>query len=229
MKKLALNLLLVVAIAGLAYISVRSILDPIEFSEERTAREKAIIARLIDIRTAQLEYRNTHNREYTDNFDTLITFIKTAKMPIVLKVGELNDEQLERGLTEQKALDMIAKAQKTNKWADVDKEGLREFRRDTSWIALIDTIYGKNFCADSLKYVPYGNGAEFELATRCDTTKSGTAQWLFEARTPYEVYLTGINNQEMLNLISAQKKIGRYCGLKVGDVEQANNNAGNWE
>ena len=229
MKKLALNLLLVVAIAGLAYISVRSILDPIEFSEERTAREKAIIARLIDIRTAQLEYRNTHNREYTDNFDTLITFIKTAKMPIVLKVGELNDEQLERGLTEQKALDMIAKAQTTNKWADVDKEGLREFRRDTSWIALIDTIYGKNFCADSLKYVPYGNGAEFELATRCDTTKSGTAQWLFEARTPYEVYLTGINNQEMLNLISAQKKIGRYCGLKVGDVEQANNNAGNWE
>lgn len=229
MKKLALNLLLVVAIAGLAYISVRSILDPIEFTEERTAREKAIIARLIDIRTAQLEYRNTHNREYTDNFDTLITFIKTAKMPIVLKVGELNDEQLERGLTEQKALDMIAKAQKTNKWADVDKEGLREFRRDTSWIALIDTIYGKNFCADSLKYVPYGNGAEFELATRCDTTKSGTAQWLFEARTPYEVYLTGINNQEMLNLISAQKKIGRYCGLKVGDVEQANNNAGNWE
>ena len=229
MKKLALNLLLVVAIAGLAYISVRSILDPIEFSEERTAREKAIIARLIDIRTAQLEYRNTHNREYTDNFDSLITFIKTAKMPIVLKVGELNDEQLERGLTEQKALEMIAKAQKTNKWADVDKEGLREFRRDTSWIALIDTIYGKNFCADSLKYVPYGNGAQFELATRCDTTKSGTAQWLFEARTPYETYLTGINNQEMLNLISAQKKIGRYCGLKVGDVEQANNNAGNWE
>ena len=229
MKKLALNLLLVVAIAGLAYISVRSILDPIEFTEERTAREKAIIARLIDIRTAQLEYRNTHNREYTDNFDTLITFIKTAKMPIVLKVGELNDEQLERGLTEQKVLDMIAKAQKTKKWDEVDKEGLREFRRDTSWIALIDTIYGKNFCADSLKYVPYGNGAEFELATRCDTTKSGTAQWLFEARTPYEVYLTGINNQEMLNLISAQKKIGRYCGLKVGDVEQANNNAGNWE
>ena len=35
MKKLALNLLLVVAIAGLAYISVRSILDPIEFTEER--------------------------------------------------------------------------------------------------------------------------------------------------------------------------------------------------
>lgn len=230
MKKLALNLLLLAAIVGLAYISVRSILDPIEFSEERSAREKAIIARLIDIRTAQIEYRNnTQDRSYTDNFDSLITFIKTAQMPIILKVGELNDEQLERGLTEQKVLDMIAKAQKTKKWDEVDKEGLREFRRDTSWIALMDTIYGKDFCADSLRYVPFGNGVEFELATRCDTTKSGTAQWLFEARTPYETYLSGVNDQEMRNLISAQKKLGRYCGLKVGDVEQANNNAGNWE
>ena len=229
MKKLALNLLLVVAIAGLAFICVRSILDPIEFSEQRSAREKAIIQRLIDIRTAQMEFRNSHNGAYADSFDTLINFVKTAQMPIVLKVGELNDEQLERGLTEQKALEMIAKAKKTNKWADVDKEGLREFRRDTSWIALIDTVFGKGYNADSLKYVPYGKGAQFSLATSSDTTKSGTVQWLFEASTPYETYLEGINDQEMRNLISAQKKIGRFCGLKVGDVDQPNNNAGNWE
>ena len=29
--------------------------------------------------------------------------------------------------------------------------------------------------------------------------------------------------------ISDMKKMGRYCGLKVGDVEMPNNNAGNWE
>lgn len=229
MKKLALNLLFVVAIVGLLFICYRSIMDPIQFTEERKEREKDVIARLIDIRTAQIEYRNNHEGAYTDNFDSLIDFIKTAQMPIVLKVGELNDEQLERGLTEQKVLDMIAKAKKTNKWGDVDKEGLRDFRRDTTWIALIDTLYGKGFIADSLKYVPYSNGVVFEMATSCDTTKSGTAQWLFEARTPYQTYLSGINDQEMHNLISNQKKLGRYCGLKVGDVEQPNNNAGNWE
>lgn len=229
MKKVALNLLLAVAIVGLAFICYRSIMDPIEFDEQRDAREKEVIARLIDIRTAQIEYRNSHMGEYTDNFDTLIDYIKNAQMPIVLKVGELNDAQLEAGLTEQKVLEMIAKAEKTNKWAEVDKEGLRNFRRDTTWIALIDTIYRKGFNADSLKFVPYGGGVEFELATRCDTTKSGTAQWLFEARTPYETYLTGINDQEMHNLISTQKKLNRYCGLKVGDVETPNNNAGNWE
>ena len=229
MKKVAFNLLLLVAIVGLAFICYRSIMDPIEFEEQRGAREKDITARLIDIRTAQIEYRNDHQGAYTDNFDTLIDYIKTAQMPIVLKVGELNDEQLERGLTEKKVLEMIAKAEKTGKWADVEKEGLRDFRRDTTWIALVDTIYGKGFNVDSLKYVPYSNGAQFELATSCDTTKSGSAQWLFEARTPFETYLTGINDQEMKNLISAQKKLGRYCGLKVGDVEQPNNNAGNWE
>ncbi len=229
MKKVLLNLLLTAAIFGLAFICYRSIMGPIEFDEERANREKAIIARLIDIRTAQIEYRNNHEGAYTDNFDSLITYIKTAQMPIVMKVGELNDDQLERGLTEGKVLEMIAKAQKTNKWDEVDKEGLRDFRRDTSWIALTDTIFPKSFIPDSLAYVPYGNGAKFELATACDTTKSGTAQWLFEARTPYKVYLTGVNDQEMNNLISQMKKLGRYEGLKVGDVETPNNNAGNWE
>lgn len=235
MKKFV-NALLFVAIIGLGFICYRSIMGPIEFSEERSAREKEIIARLIDIRTAQIEYRNNHEGAYADNFDTLIAYIKTAQMPIVMKVGELNDDQLERGLTEQKMLDMIAKAQKTKKWGDVEKEGfgldengLPKFRRDTTWIALIDTIYPDSFVPDSLAYVPYGNGEKFELATSCDTTKSGSAQYLFEARTPYSVYLKGINDQELNNLISETKKFDRYTGLKVGDVETPNNNAGNWE
>lgn len=238
--KNVVKVLLIAAVAGLAYICYRSIMDPIEFSEVRAEREKQIVARLIDIRTAQIEYRNNHEGAYADNFDSLIDFLKTAKMPIILKVGELDDAQLERGLTEDKALDMIKKAQKTGKWAEVDKEGFRKFnekkdsswiafRRDTSWIALLDTIYPKTFVADSIAYVPFGGGEKFELLTSCDTTKSGSAQYLFEARTPYETYLKDVNKQELANLIYQMKKMDRYCGLKVGDVENPNNNAGNWE
>jgi hypothetical protein len=224
-----LKLLLFITVAGLAYISYRSIMGPIEFSEERAMREKEIVARLIDIRTAQIEFRNRHDGAYAQTFDTLIGFLKTAKMPIVMKVGELDDAQLERGLTEDKALEMIKKAEKTGRWGEVDKEGLRNFRRDTSWIALLDTIYPKTFVADSIAFVPFGNGEKFELLTSCDTTKSGSAQHLFEARTPYEAYLKNINDQELRNLIYQMKKMDRYCGLKVGDVENPNNNAGNWE
>ena len=228
MKKV-LNLLLAVTIVGLGYICYRSIMGPIEFEEERDFREKAIIARLIDIRTAQVEYRNILKIGYADNLDTLIEFVKTSQMPVILKEGELDDKQLERGLTEKKAMEIINKAKKTNNWKEVEKEGLMGFRRDTSWIALLDTIFPKGYAIDSLAYVPFGNGARFEVETSVDTTKAGGPQYLFEARTPYEVYLTGVNDQELKNLIANMKKMDRYCGLKVGDVNMPNNNAGNWE
>ena len=228
MKKV-LNLLLAVTIVGLGYICYRSIMGPIEFEEERDFREKAIMARLIDIRTAQVEYRNILKIGYADNLDTLIEFVKTSQMPVILKEGELDDKQLERGLTEKKAMEIINKAKKTNNWKEVEKEGLMGFRRDTSWIALLDTIFPKGYAIDSLAYVPFGNGARFEVETSVDTTKAGGPQYLFEARTPYEVYLTGVNDQELKNLIADMKKMDRYCGLKVGDVNMPNNNAGNWE
>ena len=228
MKKV-LNLLLAVTIVGLGYICYRSIMGPIEFEEERDFREKAIIARLIDIRTAQVEYRNILKIGYADNLDSLIEFVKTSQMPVILKEGELDDKQLERGLTEKKAMEIIAKAKKTNNWKEVEKEGLMNFRRDTSWIALLDTIFPKGYAIDSLAFVPFGNGARFEVETSVDTTKAGGPQYLFEARTPYEVYLQGINEQELKNLIADMKKMDRYCGLKVGDVNMPNNNAGNWE
>ena len=78
-------------------------------------------------------------------------------------------------------------------------------------------------------YVPFGNGAKFELETRVDSTRSGTPLYLFEARAPYNVYLSDLNAQELTNLIDKCETLERYVGLKVGDVEEPNNNAGNWE
>jgi hypothetical protein len=67
------------------------------------------------------------------------------------------------------------------------------------------------------------------MATRNDTTKSGAPLHLFQAQTPYESYLSDLDHQELVNLKDVQAKLGKYCGLKVGDIEQPNNNAGNWE
>ena len=50
MKKVV-NIVLVLCVCGLAYICVGSIMGSINFGKEREAREKQIIARLIDIRT----------------------------------------------------------------------------------------------------------------------------------------------------------------------------------
>ena len=250
MKKLV-NIVLTLCVAGLAYICVGSIMGSINFGKVREAREKEIIARLIDIRTAQIAYRdnNTKNRgQYTDNFDELISFVKNDSLPFVMKVGELTDKQLEDGLTESKASKLIEEARNAKrpatakkKWKEAEKAGLVRlnkqgeveeyfFSRDTFWVLAIDTLYPKGFNADSLRYVPFGNGAEFELRTGCDSSgKSGNKLYLFEAKTPYRSYLEGVNKDELNNLIDLQLELGRYPGLKVGDAEVGNNNAGNWE
>jgi len=227
--KTVINLVLAACAIGLVYICYGSIMGPINFDETKKAREKEIIARLIDIRKAQQEYRTLHQGAYTDNFDSLIAFVKTAKLPFIMKVGTLTDDQLNNGMTEKKAMDIINKAKRTNKWDEVEKEGLQNFRRDTMWVAVMDTIFAKGFNPDSLPYVPYGNGAKFELAIRKDTTKAGAPLNLFQAQVAYDVYLGDLNHQELVNLKDVQTKLGKYCGLKVGDIEQPNNSAGNWE
>ena len=217
--KTVINIVLAACVIGLIYVCYGSIMGPINFDDAKKTREKQVIARLIDIRKAQLEYRNLHNGRYTASFDTLIDFVKTAKLPFVKKEGVLSDTQLA----------IINKAKKTGNWKEVEKEGLMNFKRDTLWVAVTDTIYAPGFNADSLRYVPFGNGVQFEMVTRSDTTKSGAPLNLFQAQTPYETYLGGLNTQELANLKDLQTKLGKYCGLRVGDIEQPNNNAGNWE
>lgn len=227
--KTVINLVLAACVVALVYICYGSIMGPIDFKDAKTEREKAIIARLIDIRKAQQEYRTMHNGAYTADFDSLIAFVKTAKLPFIMKVGSLTDDQLNNGMTEKKAMELINKAKKTGNWKDVEKEGLQNFRRDTMWVAVMDTIFAKGFNPDSLAYVPFGNGSKFEMAIRKDTTKSGAPLNLFQAQVAYDVYLGDLDAQQLANLKDMQNKLGKYCGLKVGDIEQPNNNAGNWE
>ena len=227
--KTVFNIVLALCAVALVYICYGSIMGPINFEKIQDAREKEIIARLIDIRKAQVEWRQLHEGKYTADFDSLIDFVKTAKLPFVKKEGSLTDAQLEAGMTEKKAMKIIDKAKKTGNWKEVEKEGLMEFKRDTMWVSVLDTIFPKGFNADSLKYVPFGNGATFEMVTRCDTTKSGAPLNLFQAQTPYETYMSDLDKQLLINLKDVQTKLGKYCGLRVGDIEQPNNNAGNWE
>ena len=227
--KTVFNVLLGLCAVVLVYVCYASIMGPIEFEQAKKQRDAAVIARLIDIRKAQQEYRTVHNQQYTNSFDTLIDFVKNGKLPFIFKQGVLTDDQLEKGMTEKKAIKIIEKAKKTGNYAEVKKEGLENFKRDTFWVAVIDTIFPKGFNADSLRYVPFGNGAQFEMAIKNDTAKSGAPFCLLEVKTPYDVYLNGLDAQEIANLKDMQTKMYRYCGLKIGDLETANNNAGNWE
>jgi hypothetical protein len=206
------KLVLVAVIIALGYLCVQSILIPIEFNEQKTLREKAVIARLVDIRKAQIEYR-TSKGSYTDNFDSLVTFIKEGKAPIILKEGSLTDKQLESGLTEREAV----------------RQGI--IKRDTTYVSIMESLFGKEYPIDSLRYVPFSSPlTEFEME-KGELTSGAAAITVkvVEVRTPYKVYLQGLNRQEVINIVETQEKMNKYPGLKFGSVTEANNNAGNWE
>lgn len=207
--KVTLKILLAVAVVLLAYMCYRSIMGPIEFKDERDRRENLIKARLIDIRKAQIKYKNIH-KVHAANFDELSKFLKDEKLPFLIKEGVLTDEQLEKGMTEKEAV----------------KKGL--IRRDTVWVTAVDTLFGKGYNVDDLRNVP-GANVQFTMDTATLTSGSGYTVKVFQCGVLYDDYLGDLNKQEVYNLKDKASKMGKYAGLRVGSVEEINNNAGNWE
>ena len=209
--RITLNILLIGTVLLLTYMCYRSIMNAQEFIDERKVREEAIQARLIDVRKAQIEYKNFYGY-HAGSFDDLIKFLNEDKLPFVIKEGSLTDEQLAQGMTEAKAI----------------LEGL--IKRDTTWILAKDTIFGSGFDVSSLAFVPIeGVNAKFEMDTATITAGQGYTVKVFEAAVPYDVYLNDLDRQELINLKDKMSKMGRYLGLRVGSVTEINNNAGNWE
>ena len=280
MKNLFKVLLGVLAVI-LLVVNFRSVMSPIKFEEIRAKRDSAVINRLIDIKNAEVEYYRA-NGKYTNDFETLINFVKTQKLYTVKKAYELNDRQLEKvadieknkrkvreiSLSPDEAdhifLELLKSAEKKNDWKLIEEIGamnqeggdIRSFRRDTTWISLLDTLYhNPNFPVDELPYIPYGNGEKFTLLTDSISKAGGGYTQLFEARADFDQYLKGINDQEYDNYILGVKKkvtqVRREPVLnekgepmydeydeeivkiipcrRVGSVKEANNNAGNWE
>ena len=128
--KVTLKILLAAAVLLLVFVCYRSIMTPIEFNEEKDARESLIKARLIDIRKAQIEYKNVY-KTHAGSFNDLVKFLKDDKLPFLIKEGVLTDEQLEKGMTEKEAV----------------KKGL--IRRDTIWVVAKDTLFGANYNVSS--------------------------------------------------------------------------------
>lgn len=226
--KAIVKILLAVSIVLLSYFCIMSIVTPIQFDEEKARREVVIIEKLVDIRKAQVEYRDQKG-VYTDKFEDLIKFLKNAKKKTVLKEGSLSDKQLEAGLTEIKAVKIV----NSGNMQEIIANGLQNFRRDTAYVSLLEAIFPEKYTAetiDQIAVVPYTENQKFELKVNNDyTNNNGIKIPLFEASVLYKVYLKDLNHQEVLNKIDVQTKLAKYPGLMVGSTTEPNNNAGNWE
>ena len=208
MKTRVAQVIMLVVIILLGYAVYASINEPIEYNKEYQKRKTAVIERLKLIRDAEVAYK-TINNQYTGSFDTLIDFVKNGKLKMLKMEGSLNDSLLAAGMTEKEAI----------------KLGI--IKRDTIFVAVKDSVC-KNLNPDSLRSVPY-TSANFELGATILTSSSNLQIPVFEVKVANKVFLEGLDNQQRINMDNLAKDLNRYPGLKVGSLEEANNNAGNWE
>lgn len=203
--KALIHVLLAALIVFLAYTTVQSIADPIAFQKEQQKRYAETIQKLKDIRTAEGAYKEVVG-DYTASFDTLIDFVKTGEFKIIRKIGEIPEDLLGK-ITEKEAI----------------QKGM--IIRDTTKVAVLDSLFPANYKIDSLRFIPYSGGREFTLKKGVVETASKLKVKVFEASAPSKYILKGLDEQEIINLNDGLD----YKGLKVGSITEINNGAGNWE
>jgi hypothetical protein len=183
----------------------------------------------MEIRSAEEAYKAQFG-EYCADWSVLIEFVKNGKIPVVMKQGVLSDKQMDDGLTEAKAAAIVNSGDQ----AAIIANGLQDFRRDTVWVPLLDSLYNyEGFVADSLRYIPFSEGDTFEIVACPNTTRSGSIIQVMECNAPDSSFLKGMGKQGARLIYNRGEEAdakGAYAGLKIGDAgNNWNNNAGNWE
>lgn len=232
-RKVFTYLILPACIVGLVYLNVNSIKQPVEFGNEREAREAVAIQRLEDIRELQIAYRNV-NGKYASSMDSLVHFYNEGKMVVTLSMGSTDDSL---AMANTKAL-MASREFRGLKGAALNEKLKEAYDRGNTRIvfkvdrevSVCDTIFNSrpDFCIDSLRYIPF-SGGDTVIMKSVVRQVQGVDVPLFEACMPYRKLLKGMDNQLRINLDQEQKDKEKYVGLQVGSVTTPNNNAGNWE
>ncbi len=192
--RLVINLILAAIVVGLIWVLISSIREPIAFKAEKEKRERAVIDRLMDIRTAQEFYRDITGR-FAPNFDTLNQVLRTGQFQIVSVIGDPDDPAFTGVIT-----------------------------YDTTYQPAIDTVRALGMNLDSLRFVPFSGGVEFDIAA--DTTSYQS--------TTVNVVEVGTQRSNFMGRFS-DPRFKRYdqgynpnSVIKFGNLN-APNLSGNWE
>lgn len=261
--KTVINGILVLCACALAWICYSSIADDQKLDDIIAARKKVVAARLLDIKTAEEAYKETHDTVlvytdeeseeikevtmgcYAETFDVLINWLKTARYPEqILKEGQIQEAAQRKGWTEKKVANHIyeLKQQGLSKEQIAERliaEELPGVWIDTVWAdSPIKALYGReDYPVDSLRYIPLsdidGNEAdEFELQGAVNFKMKIPMNYIMECAAPFATFMKGLGNagkNKQINMKKYEEERGAYPGLKIGDMVNWNNNAGNWE
>jgi hypothetical protein len=206
--KTAIQITLFLAIIVLGYYVWESIQAPIRFKKQVNIREEATIKKLVEIRTMEVAYKDV-NGKYTGSFDTLIDFVEHDSFPIVRKDYQAGWDP-----------DVYT-----------EKEGIRKglIKVSVTKKSVLDSLFGKNYPINRVRYIPFTDQSQFKLGAGQVVTGSRVTVKVFEASVLYDTLLAGLDEQLVINYIYEREKITKFPGLRVGSLEEATNNAGNWE
>lgn len=199
MKYKIFQVILIVIAIVLAYLIYDSIMQPVRFNKEKDTREAVVIQYLKDIRQAEAIYRQLNNR-YTGSFDTLISFMGTAEIPVVKMVPDPTDTTYRRTINDT-----------------------------VGYVRVADSLFGKRpkFNYQNINVIPFSNGDKFTLKAGV-IKKGGVNVNVFQVQAPYTTFLKGMDEQTVMNLIASRKELKKYPGLKVGSMTEPSTD-GNWE
>jgi hypothetical protein len=140
--RIIINLVLFAIVIGLVWVLIGSIREPIAFKAEKEKRERAVVNKLMTIRTVQEAFRNIKGG-FAPSFDSLSKVMKTDSFAIIKIIGDPDDP---------------------------DFTG--EIIYDTTYVPAIDSILAMKINLDSLPFVPYGEGSRFDIQADTITYQS---------------------------------------------------------
>ena len=212
-RKTLIQILLGVAIIGLAITLYMSIMKPVKFDNEYNKRRDACAEKLKAIRTLEEAYKNTYGC-YTGSFDTLFNRL-------------MNEDSL-KVVNKNINYDKIPEDVEIDEMTEADQIKAGYVTRITEYVNPIENLRksGKFNLTDeeilNLRYVPYPRDQknEFDLKSGF-IEKSGYQLPVFQCLVNMDVLLSDLDEQLVINKLAELVQNNRFPGWKVGDLTEA--------
>ncbi len=222
--KTIVQVLLGLAIVGLAFWLYTSIMKPVRFDHEYNARREACATKLKGIRTLQEQYKLTYG-VYCGDFDTLINRLYNEdSLKITQRVFNYSAIPADVDINEVPQLEAIKKGYLTlietyvNPIAQLREQGKLKYKDADGFEHEFTDEDIRNF-----RYVPYPTDKKYEFQLDAGKIeRAGLQVPVFEAKVDLKDLLSDLPEQEVINKIASIERIpGKYAGWKVGDMNQS--------
>ena len=253
---LILSLVLLITAVLLSILIVSGVKKPIVYTDLKDKRLKETINRMKDIREIQKLYKEQYGY-YTNSFDTLIKFVEDGQLVVIKAIGSIPDSLLNRKIKiNGKTVEFKDPEQQALKMGIISRDTIKVFVRDT--ISKIRRQYIRDnspFEARRIGSIPVGKKTPFVMDT-ATVIAGGIPVKVFQCYAMYDDILFGLDQQLNINekatfklakkddcdiygwvkekteaqkdTMVVQPVIKQVAFLRVGKLNEAINNAGNW-